>query len=85
MEASAKFKISSKKKSYCEATISLTILEASAIDSGQYRLKCYNEVNEITTETALIVKREYEVCCECKREFAFISLVYSYFGGFFLT
>ncbi|XP_050698180.1 obscurin-like isoform X5 [Eriocheir sinensis] len=58
VEASAKFKISSKKNSYCEATINLTIVEASAIDSGQYRLKCYNDVSEITTETALVVRPE---------------------------
>lgn len=48
-----------KKTSYCEATISLTILEAGAIDSGQYRLKVSNELNEVSSETALIVKREY--------------------------
>ncbi|MPC37004.1 Muscle M-line assembly protein unc-89 [Portunus trituberculatus] len=50
------FKYSSTKTSYCEATINLTIVEASAIDSGQYRLRCMNDVNEITTETAFIVR-----------------------------
>uniref|UniRef100_A0A0P4WE79 Ig-like domain-containing protein n=4 Tax=Scylla TaxID=6760 RepID=A0A0P4WE79_SCYOL len=58
IEASAKFKLASKKTSYCEATISLTIVEASAVDSGQYRLRCMNDVNEITTETAFIVRPE---------------------------
>lgn len=47
-----------KKTSYCEATISLTLVEASSIDSGQYRLKFQNELNEESTETALIVRRK---------------------------
>ncbi|XP_069178633.1 LOW QUALITY PROTEIN: muscle M-line assembly protein unc-89 [Procambarus clarkii] len=55
-EASEKIKIDIKKTSYCEATISLTLVEAGSIDSGQYRLKLSNEVNETSTETALIVR-----------------------------
>ncbi|KAK8750916.1 hypothetical protein OTU49_015055 [Cherax quadricarinatus] len=57
-EASGKIKIDVKKTSYCEATISLTLVEAGAVDSGQYRLKFSNEVNETSTETALIVRPE---------------------------
>ncbi|XP_042234486.1 obscurin-like [Homarus americanus] len=55
-EASGKIKIDIKKTSYCEATISLTLVEASSIDSGQYRLKFSNELNETSTETALVVR-----------------------------
>lgn len=47
-----------KKTSYCEATISLTLVEASSIDSGQYRLRFQNELNEESSETALIVRRK---------------------------
>ncbi|XP_069971392.1 obscurin-like isoform X4 [Penaeus vannamei] len=57
-EASEKIVIEMKKTSYCEATISLTLVEASSIDSGQYRLKFQNELNEESTETALIVRPE---------------------------
>ncbi|XP_047481488.1 obscurin-like isoform X2 [Penaeus chinensis] len=57
-EASEKIVIEMKKTSYCEATISLTLVEASSIDSGQYRLRFQNELNEESSETALIVRPE---------------------------
>ncbi|XP_042877694.1 obscurin-like isoform X2 [Penaeus japonicus] len=57
-EASEKIIIEMKKTSYCEATITLTLVEASSIDSGQYRLRFQNELNESSTETALIVRPE---------------------------
>ncbi|KAK7082961.1 hypothetical protein SK128_020955 [Halocaridina rubra] len=57
-EASEKIKIEMKKTSYCEAIISLTIVDAGSIESGQYRLKFMNELNSASTETALIIRPE---------------------------
>ncbi|XP_066949349.1 LOW QUALITY PROTEIN: muscle M-line assembly protein unc-89-like [Macrobrachium rosenbergii] len=58
LEASEKIKIEMKKTSYCEATISLTLVDASSIESGQYRLKFSNELNATSVETALIIRPE---------------------------
>ena len=47
------------RESYCEATVSLTLMEANAIASGQYKMKISNPCNEAYSETALIVRRKF--------------------------
>ena len=37
----------------------LTLVEATSLESGQYRLRISNEVNEVSTETALVITREF--------------------------
>jgi len=56
MEDTDSCKITQEKINYSDLKLTLTLLDANSLQSGQYRVKVKNQVNEINTETALVVK-----------------------------